>query len=88
MKRIGTIGVVITLVSAATAALAGCCTSSYPSGVQQEIPLSQEFSKMDTSAAQQVPSTYPAPASQQDRYRNHSACAVYTPEWPYSVPGG
>ncbi|MDB5927077.1 MAG: hypothetical protein JWN13_6013 [Betaproteobacteria bacterium] len=64
MKRIRTIGVVVTFVSAATTALAGCCTSSYPSGVQQDIPLSQ------------------------DRHRNHSACTVYTPDWPYSVPGG
>jgi hypothetical protein len=35
MKRIGTFGVVVTFVGAATTALAGCCTPSYPSGAQQ-----------------------------------------------------
>jgi hypothetical protein len=85
MKRVGTIGVVVTFVSAATTALAAC--ASCPSGVQPESPLSQESSKMNTSAAQQAPGTYPAAASQEDRHRNHSACAVYTPDWPYSVPG-
>jgi hypothetical protein len=72
MKRLGTIGVVVTFVSAATMALAAC--TSYPSGRQ-----------MDTSAAQEAPGTYPAAASQGDR--NRSTRAVYTPAWPYSVPG-
>jgi hypothetical protein len=68
-KRFGTSGVVVTFLTAATTALAGCCTSWYHPSVQQVI-------------AQQAPGTYPAAASQEDPH----ACAVYTPEWPYSVP--
>jgi hypothetical protein len=38
MKRIGTVGVVVTFVSAAATALAGCCTSpkTYPAAASQE----------------------------------------------------
>jgi hypothetical protein len=85
MKRIGTTGVVVAFLSAATTALAAC--ASCPAGVQQESPLSQESPNMNMSAARQAPRTYLAAASQEDRHRDHSACAVYTPDWPYSVPG-
>jgi hypothetical protein len=85
MKRIVTMGVVVTFVSAANAAQAA--TTPYSSGVQQQIQLSRGLPKGDTTAAQQAATTYPATASQAYRHRNHPACAVYTPDWPYSVEG-
>jgi hypothetical protein len=69
MKRIGTMGVVVTFVAAAATALAGCCTSS-----------PQPSRNLNTSAGN-LPG-----ASLEDR--QHPACTVYTPQWPYSAPGG
>ena len=84
MKRIGTMGVVFAFVSTATTALAAQTPNP---GIQQQSSLSQDFPNLDASAAQQAPKAYPAAASQDYRHRNHPACAVYTPDWPYSVEG-
>jgi hypothetical protein len=90
--RVAGMLVIVTLSGAGTVAVAD--DASYAARVQQQIPLSQEFPAMDTykreqtnSTAQQTPVTHSAAASQRNPHGNPRACRVYTPEWPYSVPG-
>jgi hypothetical protein len=70
MKRIAKTLVIVTLVSAATTAVAA--NTPYASSAQEQVPLSQEFPNIDTykrehydSISNQGPMTYPAQAAQE-----------------------
>ncbi|MDB5922963.1 MAG: hypothetical protein JWN13_1899 [Betaproteobacteria bacterium] len=69
MKRIARTLVIVTLSSAATAAVA--VDTSFPPGVENQVPLSEEFSNIDTykkehrDSVNQTPLTYPAAGLQE-----------------------